>query len=331
MNDDGTSTAAANWVGPPRDVVFLAAPSVSSLEVSGPAEAFAMAAAKLREAGRTRSRPYNVHLLSITETAMLGSTAGLSFRVDGSFRSYDGGIDTLLVVGGLDVWTGLDEPGLLEWIRGAARRSRRFGSICTGAFVLAAAGLLDHQRVTTHWFFCERLAREYPLITVDPEPIFIRAEKLSTAAGVTSGIDLALSLIEEDLGLDISLRIARTLVLYVRRPGWQSQFSSALALQAPKRVSFRELPFWILENLQHRLSVQDLAEKVAMSPRNFSRAFVDEFGVPPLKFVTQLRIEMALRLIGESDRSRAEIARECGFGSVDAMSRALDRVRQTGR
>jgi len=225
----------------------------------------------------------------------------------------------------------MDEPGLLEWVQDAARRSRRFGSICTGAFVLAAAGLLDGQRVTTHWFFCERLAREYPRVTVDPEPIFIRADKLSTAAGVTSGIDLALALIEEDLGLEISLRIARALVLYVRRPGWQSQFSSALALQAPTRLSFRDLPFWILENLQRRLTLQDLAERIAMSPRNFSRAFAAEFGVPPLKFVTQLRTEMALRLLGESDRSREEIARECGFGSLDAMSRALDRSQSASK
>jgi transcriptional regulator GlxA family with amidase domain len=327
METDAIANPAAGWVGPPRDIVFLAAPNVSSLEISGPAEAFAMAADKLREAGRIHSRPYRLHVLSHTDTATLGSTTGLSFNVNGSCHSYDGAIDTLLVVGGLDVWTGMDDPGLLDWVQNAARRSRRFGSICTGAFVLAAAGLLDGQRVTTHWFFCERLAREYPKVTVDPEPIFIRTDKLSTAAGVTSGIDLALALIEEDLGLEISLRIAHALVLYVRRPGWQSQFSSALALQAPTRLSFRDLPFWILENLQHRLTLQDLAGRVAMSPRNFSRVFAAEFGIPPLKFVTQLRTEMALRLLGESDRSREEIAHECGFGSLDAMSRALDRSR----
>jgi transcriptional regulator GlxA family with amidase domain len=150
MQQPVKSTTAGDWVGPPRDIVLLAAPSVSSLEVSGPAETFAMAATKLREAGRTRSRPYKIHLLAATESAMLSSTTGLSFKVDGCFRSYHGAIDTLLVVGGLDVWTGTEEPGLLEWIREAAGRSRRFGSICTGAFVLAAAGLLDNQRVTTH-------------------------------------------------------------------------------------------------------------------------------------------------------------------------------------
>jgi transcriptional regulator GlxA family with amidase domain len=179
--------------------------------------------------------------------------------------------------------------------------------------------------VTTHWFFCERLAREYPAVTVDPEPIFIRNGRLSTSAGVTAGLDLALSMIEEDLGLEISLRVARSLVLYVRRPGWQSQFSSALALQAPTRLTFQDLPFWILENLRESLPLETMAERLAMSPRNFSRQFLREFGVTPLQFITRLRVEMARRLLGESTRSRAEIASECGFGSVDALERALKR------
>jgi transcriptional regulator GlxA family with amidase domain len=190
---------------------------------------------------------------------------------------------------------------------------------------LAEAGLLDGQRVTTHWFFCERLAREYPAVTVDPEPIFIRNGRLSTTAGVTAGLDLALSMIEEDLGLEISLRVARALVLYLRRPGWQSQFSSALALQAPSRLTFRELPFWIIENLRESLTLENLAARLSMSPRNFSRQFVKDFGVTPQRFVTRLRVEMAKRLLGESTRSREDIAIECGFGSLDALERALRR------
>jgi transcriptional regulator GlxA family with amidase domain len=141
---------------------------------------------------------------------------------------------------------------------------------------------------------------------------------------VTSGIDLALAMIEEDLGLEISLRIARALVMYVRRPGWQSQFSSALALQAPTRLRLRDLPFWILENLGEPLSVEELAARVSMGPRNFSRQFLAEFGVTPMKFVTQLRVEMASRLINESIRSRIDVALLCGFGSVDSMDRALN-------
>jgi transcriptional regulator GlxA family with amidase domain len=316
---------AGDLIGEPRRIVLLATPMTSSLEIAGPAEAFRMTTEKLAEAGRNRSRHYSIHLLSAVDTATIQSTGGIPFVPHGFYANYRDSIDTLLVVGGLEVWNGRDAPELLAWLRERAGEVRRYGAICTGAFLLAEAGLLDAQRVTTHWFFCERLAREYPGLTVDPEPIFIRNGRLSTSAGVTAGLDLALSMIEEDLGLEIALRVARSLVLYVRRPGWQSQFSSALALQAPTRLTFRELPFWILENLRESLPLEVMAARLAMSPRNFSRQFSREFGVTPLQFVTQLRVEMARRLLGESTRSRDEIAMECGFGSVDALERALKR------
>ncbi len=318
-------TQAEDLLGEPRDIVLLATPSTSSLEVAGPAEAFRMTAEKLTEAGRSRSRRYRIHLLSAVDAPTIGTTGGIAFVPHAFYRDYDGPIDTLLVVGGLDVWCGRDAPELLGWLRKRAPTARRFGSICTGAFTLAEAGLLDGQRVTTHWFFCERLAREYPAVTVDAEPIFIRSGPLSTTAGVTAGLDLALSMIEEDLGLEIALRVARGLVLYLRRPGWQSQFSSALALQAPTRLTFRELPFWIIENLREPLTLENLASRLSMSPRNFSRQFVKDFGVTPQRFIGQLRIEMAKRLLGESTRSREEIALECGFGSLDTLERALRR------
>lgn len=305
-------------------VVLLAAPTVSSLEIAGPAEAFFMAAYKLREAGRINGRHYRVHLLSATDADIVGEGGVLRVRTECSFRDFEGPVDTLLAIGGNGVWTGSDVPGLGDWLRLHCQQARRFGSICTGAFMLAAAGLLDQQRVTTHWYYCERLAHDFPALSVDPEPIFIRSGKLSTSAGVTSGIDLALAMIEEDLGLEISLRIARALVMYVRRPGWQSQFSSALALQAPTRLRLRDLPFWILENLGEPLSVEELAARVSMGPRNFSRQFLAEFAVTPMKFVTQLRVEMASRLINESIRSRIDVALLCGFGSVDSMDRALN-------
>jgi transcriptional regulator GlxA family with amidase domain len=313
-------------VGEPRRMILLATPSTSAIEVAGPAEAFRMTTEKLVEAGRTRSRQYTTHLLSAVDTPTIQSTGGISFVPHAFYQDYDGPIDTLLVVGGLDVWTGREAPQLLEWLRERVRGVRRYGSICTGAFTLAEAGLLDGQRVTTHWFFCERLARDYPAVTVDPEPIFIRHGPLSTTAGVTAGLDLALSMIEEDLGLEIALRVARGLVLYLRRPGWQSQFSSALALQTPTRLTFRELPFWIIENLRESLTLDDLAARLSMSPRNFSRQFAKEFGITAQRFITQLRVEMARRLLDESTRSREEIALECGFGSLDALERALRRA-----
>ncbi len=310
------------WVGEPRNVVILATPEVSALEVAGAAEVFALAARKLQEAGRPHGRAYRVRLLTCAaETQPLGSAVGL--RAEGSFEGFDEPIDTLLVAGGLEPWSGRGVPALQAWLRSRVVQARRYGSLCTGAFVLAEAGLLDGHRVTTHWYFCERLAREFPRVTVDPEPIFVHTDRLWTAAGVTAGIDMALAMVEDDLGLDIALRIARALVVYVRRPGWQSQFSTALAAQAPRRTRLSELPFWILESLGQPLSVPALAERVAMSPRNFTRRFVEEFGITPLRFVTRLRTEAAHRLLAENRLSRGEVAQACGFGSVDSMDRAL--------
>jgi transcriptional regulator GlxA family with amidase domain len=174
-----------------------------------------------------------------------------------------------------------------------------------------------------------RLNWENWLLNVDPEPLFIRDGNIVTAAGVASGLDLALWLVEEDLGTDIALRVARAHVLFIRRSGGQSQFSTALAFQESSKLPIRELPIWILEHLHLDLGVETLAAKVAMSPRNFSRTFVKEFGVPPAQFITRLRVETALRLLEDSDKSLQEIAWSCGLGSVDTMDRAFRR--ETGQ
>jgi transcriptional regulator GlxA family with amidase domain len=310
-----------------RHIVLLVCPNTSALEIAGPAEVFSRVAHKLREAGRTRTRAYQVHLVSATRETSLRTGSGIHLVAECSFGEFALPIDTLLVVGGLDVWSGEASPALLPWLRRAAAGARRYGSVCTGAFLLAEAGLLDGQRVTTHWFFCERLAREYPALIVDPNPVFIRNGRVFTSAGVTSGIDLALCMVEDDTGLDIAMRVARGLVLYVRRPGWQSQFSNALALQAPTRLTFRDLPFWMIENLHLPLTIDDLAARVAMSPRNFTRQFSAEFGLTPARLTNQLRAEAAVRLLHESAKSREEIASDCGFGSIDSMERAVARPR----
>lgn len=322
-----TVGVASSLLGEPRDVVLLAVPGVSSLEVAGPAEAFRISEPKMREAGRLQGRPYRIRLLGTDRSGVIPTSCGIRLFADGHFEDYNSPVDTLLVVGGPDVWTGRDMPELLTWLQSTAGAARRVGAICTGAFVLAEAGLLNGKRATTHWFFCHELAQNYPSVLVDPEPIYIREGKISTTAGVTAGLDLVLAMIEEDLGLDIALRVARALVLYVRRPGWQSQFSTALGLQSTSRLAFRDLPFWILEHLREPLTLESLAARLAMSPRNFSRQFRKEFGTTPQKFVQQLRMEMARRLVHESTRTREEIAFECGFGSVDALDRALKRER----
>lgn len=313
-----------------RRVVVLATPTAQSLEVAGPIEVFATAVTKLREAGRVRSRSYEVTLASCTDSLAIRSVmSGLTINADCPWSAVQGEVDTLVVSGGMEVWTGADNPALLEWVRLTSQRARRTVSVCTGAFVLAEAGLLSGRRVTTHWYFSQKLQEDYPALNVDPEPLFIRDGNVVTAAGVASGLDLALWLVEEDLGTDIALRVARALVLFIRRSGGQSQFSTALAFQESSKLPIRELPIWILEHLHLDLGVEILAAKVAMSPRNFSRTFVREFRVPPAQFITRLRVETALRLLEESDKSLQEIAVGCGFGSVDTMDRAFRR--ETGQ
>lgn len=310
---------------PPRRLVILATPKALSLEVSGPFEVFSMAERKLREAGRERMAGYAVELLSATDDLTIRSSSGLAVLAQRSWRDIDYEIDTFLVAGSLDVWTGAGQTDFLHWIREKATKARRFGSICTGAFVLAEAGLLSGKRVTTHWSFCHQLQKDYPKVIVDSEPIFVQDGSLYTSAGVTSGIDLALSLVEEDFGMDIALRIARALVLFLRRPAGQNQFSTTLALQGSSRVPLRELPVYILEHLQDPLTVEDMASHVSMSLRNFSRVFVEEFGLTPASFVEKVRMETAKRLVEDGSRSFEVIASECGFGSMATLRRVFIR------
>jgi transcriptional regulator GlxA family with amidase domain len=309
-----------------RHIVLLATPTAQSLEVAGPIEIFATAMMKLREAGRERSLPYSVTLAACTDVlAIRSATSGLTITADCPWSAVRGDVDTVIVAGGMDIWTGADHPALLDWLRTTSAGARRTASVCTGAFVLAEAGLLDGRRVTTHWYFSQKLQQDYPALKVDPELLFIRDGKFATSAGVTSGLDLALALVEEDLGADIALRVARALVLFVRRSGGESQFSTALAFQGSSRLPLRELPIWILEHLQVDLNIETLATKVAMSPRNFSRIFTNEFGMTAVQFVERLRVDTARRLLVESDQSLEQVAERVGFGSVDTMNRAFRR------
>lgn len=313
-------------VAPARKIVVLATPTAQSLEVAGPMEVFGSANFRLRESGRERAIPYEIVLASTgTDLRITSSVSGLQLLATTPWFRLSGEIDTLLVVGGISIWTGESNPRLLQWLRIQSKRVRRLGSVCTGAFVLAKAGLLDDRRATTHWCFTGKLKEEYPKVIVDPDPIFIRDGKVVTAAGVAAGIDLCLSLVEEDLGLDIALRVARSMVLFVRRTGGESQFSTALAFQNTSKIPLRELPIWIIENLPESLGVAQLASRVALSVRNFSRTFAREFGSTPVKFVTKLRVQTAQRLLTDSTRSLEEIAAECGFGSLDSMERAFRR------
>ena len=192
--------------------------------------------------------------------------------------------------------------------------------------LLARAGLLDGRRATTHWNWCQTLIKRAPRARVDADPIFVRDENVYTSAGVTAGMDLALALVEEDHGSRLALQVARNLVLYLRRPGGQSQFSAALSLQLTDRKPLRELEAWVLDNLQKPLTVPLLAQRVAMSPRNFARVFTKEMNTTPAKFVERLRVEAARRRLEESHNSMEMIAGECGFGNVNSMRNVFQRT-----
>ena len=237
-------------------------------------------------------------------------------------------IDTLLVSGGFGQADASCDERLLAWLRHAGRRARRCGSICTGAFVLAAAGLLDGKRATTHWAMAEELGRRYPKISVEVDRIFVRDGNVYTSAGVTTGLDLALGLIEEDHGRALALRVARALVAYLKRPGGQSQFSNHLLAQFAASPPVRQVQEWALENLAADLSVRALAMRAGMSERSLRRAFIDETGETPRDFVERIRIDAARSLFEEAQQSVQMVAAYCGFETVDNLRRAF--VRRMG-
>ncbi|HEX4905578.1 MAG TPA: GlxA family transcriptional regulator [Acidimicrobiales bacterium] len=293
-------------------VVIVAFDGFQSLDLSGPAEVFAAAGWPLR--------------IVTVDGEPVRSSSGITIVPDGDLTSARGPIDILLVVGGDGTPAAMRDARLLAWLRRTARRSRRVTSVCSGAFVLAEAGLLDGRRATTHWSVCDALAERYPTIEVDPDPIYVRDGDVWTSAGVTAGMDLALALVEEDLGRDVALAIARRLVLFLRRPGNQSQFSAQLSLQSADRDALRDVQHHIAEHLDDDLSVDALAARAAMSPRHFARCFRDETGATPARFVEAARIEAARRRLEESDDSIESIARACGFGTAETMRRAFARV-----
>jgi transcriptional regulator GlxA family with amidase domain len=295
---------------PVQRVVIVVFDRLQSLDATGPFEV-------LRAAG------YRVELASPTGEPVR-SESGLLLGVDRSLRSVRGPLDTLLVAGG-HVGEAMHDRAMQRALVRLAPQSRRLASVCSGALILAEAGLLDGRRATTHWGACELLAREYPTITVEPDPIFVRDGNVWTSAGVTAGMDLALALVEEDQGRDAALDIARGLVMYVQRPGGQAQFSAALRTQRAVRQPLQDVQAWVAEHLDADLSVARLAEVAAMSPRHFSRAFAAETGMTPARYVAELRVEAARRLLESTTRPVEDIATTCGFGTAETLRRAFQR------
>lgn len=303
-----------------RRVVFLAVPPVDELDLVGPLQVFGTA-------NRLLGGGQPVYLLEVVTTARerhVQGTSGLSVLADRRYDQVRGRADSVLVVCGVEART-LRDPTVLAWLR-RAERTRRLGAVCVGGFLLAEAGLLDRRRATAHWRYAPEFAARYPRVVVDPRPTWVRDGNIYTSAGITAGIDLALAWVEEDFGTAAATRIARELVVFLRRPGGQDQVSVSLNGQAANTKSLRELQVWMVEHLDRPLSVEMLADRVAMSARNFARAFAREFGTAPGRYLAHLRVEAARRLLEQTDHSLAQVARASGFGGVDVMRRVFQRT-----
>lgn len=309
-----------------KTIVFLAFPDSQVLDIAGPYQVFVRATEIFLRSHPQQAPPYKVMIASTARGKTITTNCGLSLIATETFRALRGPVHTLLVAGGTGVEKVSQDRDVIAWLRKMSSRVERVGSICTGAFLLASAGLLDGKRVATHWKWADELACRYKRTTVDPEPIFIRDGNTYTSAGVLAGMDLALALVEEDLGLPIALEVARELVMYLRRAGGQSQFSTALSLQASDRRQIEELRSWAVDHLREDLRVENLAMKAGMSPRNFARVFLKDTGQTPACFVEKTRVEAARRRLEESEDLIDKIASDCGFGSLQSLRRAFTRV-----
>lgn len=304
-----------------RVVEVLAYPAVQLLDVTGPLQVFASANEHVTAGGGTA--PYVLRMVAkggegVTASAGIGLSARPLPRMSVA-------VDTLMIAGGPGVEAAMADPVLMAWLRARTRTARRVASVCTGAFLLAASGVLDGRRAATHWSYCADLARRFPAVRVESDPIFVRDGSIWTSAGVTAGIDLALALVEQDLGRTVALAVARYLVMFLKRPGGQAQFSTALSLQTAED-RFGALHDWIGRHLAGDLSLPALAVQAGMSERTFSRRYVEATGLTPVHAVERLRVEAARRLLSETRLPVKRISQRCGFGSEETMRRSFLRL-----
>jgi transcriptional regulator GlxA family with amidase domain len=297
---------------------MVAFPGAQILDVTGPLEVFAMATQAQRAAGPG----YRIEIAA-ARRGPFETSSGMRLVADLACGEVRGAVDTLLVAGGEGVRAAVGDRRLLAFVARTAARARRVASVCTGSFVLAEAGLLAGRRATTHWASCALLSRRHPNVRVEPDRIYVRDGSIYTSAGVTAGMDLALALVEEDLGREVALAVARRMVVFLKRPGGQSQFSAQLAAQLAERPALRELQHYIHEHPEAGHSVESLARRAAMSPRHFARVFARELGVTPARYVEQVRVEAARRRLEEGEGGVEQVAAGCGFGSSETMRRAF--------
>ncbi len=302
-------------------MLIVAFPEVQLLDIAGPSSVFTTAS---RVVGSKRPG-YRVEIAALQPGPVV-TQGGVLLQATVPLDRVRGPVDTLLVPGGETTMAPDSELELSPHLRLLASRCRRVASVCTGSFLLARAGLLDGKRVATHWLGCDLLQRQHPRCQVLADQIFVRDGSVWTSAGVTSGIDLALALVEEDLGREVARQVARLLVVYLRRPGGQSQFSVQMASQWASRAPIRELQEWLPEHLQDDLSVDALSRRAAMSPRNFARAFRAQVGATPARYIERLRVEAARASLETTHRTVKEIAADVGFGTLETMHRVFKRA-----
>ena len=302
--------------GPPRNVVIFAPVDVHALEVASVMDVF-------NEANTQASSPRLYSMTLVAERRdPIRCASGLRIVPDLSIDDPVPEADTLMVAGSYGI-PGTPSAAVSAWLRRRSQTARRYGAVCTGAFLLGAAGLIDGHEVTTHWSYADELSARFPLSRVESDRIFIRDGKLFTSAGVSACIDLALALVEEDHGRDLAVSVARQLVMYLKRPGGQSQYSVPLTAQASARSPIARAQSWVLDHPEANLSLAALARHVAMSPRNFSRVFRDEAGLSPAAYVEQVRMDTARRLLEETSLSLDQVARQSGFGTAGSARRAF--------
>lgn len=320
-----------------RRIGIFIYPGAEILDIAGPAEVFAFANLMLMLQGITKEPVYVIDILAeqpgVTTTLM-----GIQIVATHSYLECQD-LDTLIIAGGFipaNFFPGIEvgdpsifkKPVFIDWLQRMSSHVRRLASVCTGAFALAESGVLNGRRATTHWDYCQRFTQDYPDVKIEPDQIFTQDDNIFTSGGITSGIDLALALLEEDWGHNIALAVARYIVVFIKRPGGQSQFSNYLTSAATNRPDLRELQAWIVAHPADDLRVEVLATRMRMSPRNFSRLFLTETGMTPAKYVEMARIDAARHYLQTSKLSIEAIAEKSGFFDTERMRRSF--VRQMG-
>jgi transcriptional regulator GlxA family with amidase domain len=307
-----------------RQVWFVLYPDANLLDATGPAQVFCTATEQAALLQASAAPAYRTRLFSC-DGGPIRTSSGVDLQTEALGLPLCDDCVTLVACGGHGANAAMQDQRLMQWLNAVAARAERVASVCSGAFLLAAAGLLEGRRVVTHWDYCEQLSRQFPGVQVEPDAIYVEDRGFWTSAGVTSGLDMALALVKRDLGHQIASITARRLVFYLRRPGGQSQFSTQLLAQETEQGRMRTLARWITAHPDHSHSVEDLAARAAMSPRNLYRFFREELGRTPAEFVEQIRLELARRLLEQSAEPISAVARKAGFGTAARMRAVFDR------